>query len=82
MRRRPAPRRLLTAARLCGVAASAAVWGAGCSPLRDQGFLAGPNCDPEVIAETERALVARWEDPESAEGIAAFFEKRAPSWQA
>lgn len=41
----------------------------------------GPRIDEGVIAETIEALVRRWESPEAAEGIAAFFERRAPSWK-
>lgn len=37
--------------------------------------------DEAHIARSIEALVGRWEDPESAEGIAAFFEKRRPSWR-
>ncbi len=40
----------------------------------------GPRIDEAVIAETIEALVRRWESPEAAEGIAAFFDRRAPSW--
>ncbi|MGY6635344.1 MAG: crotonase/enoyl-CoA hydratase family protein [Alkalilacustris sp.] len=40
----------------------------------------GPPIDDAVIAASIDALVRRWESPESAEGIAAFFERRAPSW--
>jgi methylglutaconyl-CoA hydratase len=40
----------------------------------------GPRIDDAVVAETIEALVARWESPEAAEGIAAFFERRAPTW--
>lgn len=40
----------------------------------------GPPIDAAVIAETVEALVRRWESEESAEGIAAFFEKRPASW--
>ncbi len=36
--------------------------------------------DPVLIDTTVDLLVKRWESPESAEGIAAFFEKRKPSW--
>ena len=32
------------------------------------------------VAASIDALVSRWEDAESAEGIAAFFEKRPPEW--
>lgn len=39
-----------------------------------------PAADAAAMAETVAALVRRWEDPESAEGIAAFFEGRAPAW--
>ncbi|MCU9847131.1 crotonase/enoyl-CoA hydratase family protein [Defluviimonas sp. WL0024] len=41
----------------------------------------GPRIDEAVIAETIEALVRRWESAEAAEGIAAFFDKRAPSWK-
>ena len=40
----------------------------------------GPQIDEAVIARTVEALVARWESPEAAEGIAAFFDKRPPGW--
>ncbi|MEL6647331.1 MAG: hypothetical protein AAFQ05_06430, partial [Pseudomonadota bacterium] len=36
--------------------------------------------DETVIAATIKALVAAWEDPEAAEGIGAFFDKRPPGW--
>jgi methylglutaconyl-CoA hydratase len=36
--------------------------------------------DDAQIALTIEALVGRWEDEESAEGIAAFFEKRRARW--
>lgn len=39
-----------------------------------------PPLDDAVMEKTVRALVRRWESPESAEGLAAFFEKRAPGW--
>lgn len=41
----------------------------------------GPRIDESVIAETIGALVRRWESAEAAEGIAAFFERRAPAWK-
>jgi len=41
----------------------------------------GPKIDDAVVAETIGALVRRWESPEAAEGIAAFFEKRAAVWK-
>ncbi|MFC2967218.1 crotonase/enoyl-CoA hydratase family protein [Acidimangrovimonas pyrenivorans] len=40
----------------------------------------GPRIDESVIAETISALVTRWESAEAEEGIAAFFERRKPSW--
>lgn len=40
----------------------------------------GPPIDEAVIAETIAALVERWESPEAAEGINAFFGKRKPNW--
>ncbi len=39
-----------------------------------------PVVDEALVAETVGLLVKRWESPESAEGIAAFFEKRKPGW--
>lgn len=32
------------------------------------------------ISDSVEALIAQWESDEAAEGIAAFFEKRAPRW--
>ncbi len=40
----------------------------------------GPTIDESVIAETISALVDRWESPEAAEGINAFFDKTKPIW--
>ncbi|MEM6303626.1 MAG: crotonase/enoyl-CoA hydratase family protein [Pseudomonadota bacterium] len=40
----------------------------------------GPAIDDTVVALTVRALADRWETEEAREGIAAFFEKRAPDW--
>lgn len=40
----------------------------------------GPVIDAAVIDETIAALVTRWESPEAAEGIAAFFDKRKAAW--
>jgi methylglutaconyl-CoA hydratase len=37
--------------------------------------------DEAQVARSIEALVGRWEDSESAEGIAAFFEKRKPGWR-
>ncbi|QBX99510.1 crotonase/enoyl-CoA hydratase family protein [Rhodophyticola sp. CCM32] len=42
----------------------------------------GGGVDEAAIAMSVDALVARWENPESTEGIAAFFDKRKPGWQA
>ncbi|MGR3571226.1 crotonase/enoyl-CoA hydratase family protein [Brevirhabdus sp.] len=42
----------------------------------------GPRIDREVIEMSVAALVAQWEGDEAAEGIAAFFDKRAPRWAA
>lgn len=39
----------------------------------------GDVSDAEIEASIA-ALIARWEDPEAAEGIAAFFDKRPPAW--
>lgn len=39
-----------------------------------------PGADEALIGRTIELLVARWEDPESAEGIAAFFERRKAAW--
>ncbi len=40
----------------------------------------GPQIDDAVIGATVAALVKRWESPEAAEGVAAFFERRRPTW--
>ncbi len=40
----------------------------------------GPRIDAATIDHTIRALVARWETAEAAEGIAAFFDKRKAPW--
>lgn len=40
----------------------------------------GPAITPEIIEATIERLVASWEGEEAPEGIAAFFEKRRPSW--
>ena len=40
----------------------------------------GLSIDRELMKMTADRLVARWEHPEAAEGIAAFFEKRKPVW--
>lgn len=40
----------------------------------------GPRIDEAVIAETIAALVRRWDSPEAAEGVEAFFDKRKPDW--
>ena len=42
----------------------------------------GPVIDAQTIEMTVTALIAQWESPEAEEGIAAFFQKSAPSWQA
>ena len=40
-----------------------------------------PPIDRSTIDATIDMLIARWEDPEAAEGIAAFLGKRKPDWQ-
>ncbi|WP_371157762.1 crotonase/enoyl-CoA hydratase family protein [Jannaschia sp. 2305UL9-9] len=40
----------------------------------------GPTIDAAVISETIDALAARWDGPEAAEGVGAFFDKRKPDW--
>ena len=40
----------------------------------------GPRIDDAVIADSIDRLVAVWEGPEAAEGIAAFFDRRKPDW--
>lgn len=42
----------------------------------------GPPITDEIIDETIRALVTRWESAEAQEGVAAFFERRRPDWSA
>lgn len=39
----------------------------------------GPRIDAAVVEATVADLVARWESPEAAEGIDAFFSRRKPS---
>lgn len=41
----------------------------------------GPRIDAEVIDATIAALAECWAGEEAPEGIAAFFERRAPSWR-
>lgn len=41
----------------------------------------GPAIEMAQIEASIDALVAVWDGPEAAEGIAAFFEKRRPGWQ-
>ncbi|MEM7497741.1 MAG: crotonase/enoyl-CoA hydratase family protein [Pseudomonadota bacterium] len=41
-----------------------------------------PGPDKATVDATIEALADRWETDEAAEGIAAFFEKRRPSWRA
>ena len=40
----------------------------------------GPPIGGAEIEASIAALVTRWESPEAAEGIAAFFDKRKPGW--
>lgn len=40
----------------------------------------GSSVSDAQIDETISALIARWESDEAQEGIAAFFERRAPGW--
>ncbi len=40
----------------------------------------GLSIDSELMKLTVDRLVARWDHPEAAEGIAAFFERRKPVW--
>ncbi|WP_445809998.1 crotonase/enoyl-CoA hydratase family protein [Yoonia sp.] len=40
----------------------------------------GPVIDAAVIARSVDALIACWDGAEAAEGMAAFFDKRAPDW--
>lgn len=40
----------------------------------------GPPLDDRVIEASIAALVARWQSPEAAEGIGAFFARRPPAW--
>lgn len=42
----------------------------------------GPRIDEAVIEDSIDRLVAAWEGGEASEGIAAFFDKRKPRWQA
>ncbi|MEM6889932.1 MAG: crotonase/enoyl-CoA hydratase family protein [Pseudomonadota bacterium] len=40
----------------------------------------GPSIGQAEINLSIEALVAQWDHPEAAKGIAAFFDKRSPSW--
>ena len=40
----------------------------------------GPRIDEATIAHSIDALADAWESPEAHEGIAAFFDRRKPSW--
>ena len=40
----------------------------------------GPRIDADVIDDTIRRLADTWENPESLEGVSAFFEKRKAAW--
>ncbi|MEM9784015.1 MAG: crotonase/enoyl-CoA hydratase family protein [Pseudomonadota bacterium] len=40
-----------------------------------------PGPDPDTVAMTIEALADRWETAEAAEGIDAFFARRAPGWR-
>lgn len=40
----------------------------------------GPAIDAATVERTIEALADIWEQPEAHEGVAAFFEKRKPSW--
>ncbi|KMW56512.1 Methylglutaconyl-CoA hydratase [Candidatus Rhodobacter oscarellae] len=40
----------------------------------------GPPIDDAVIDMSVAALISQWEGDEAPEGVAAFFEKRRPSW--
>jgi methylglutaconyl-CoA hydratase len=42
----------------------------------------GPRIDDAIIDDTITRLADTWEQPEAAEGIAAFLEKRKPGWSA
>jgi methylglutaconyl-CoA hydratase len=42
--------------------------------------LLGGRIDEAAVAATIEALVRRWESPEAAEGISAFFGRRRPAW--
>ncbi|ESY89491.1 crotonase/enoyl-CoA hydratase family protein [Mesorhizobium sp. LNHC229A00] len=42
----------------------------------------GPAIDHAVIGETVAMLADAWESTDAAEGIAAFFDRRKPRWQA
>jgi len=41
----------------------------------------GPRIDEATIAHTVAELAACWDGDEAPEGIAAFFDKRSPSWK-
>lgn len=41
----------------------------------------GPPITDAIIDDTVAALSARWDSAEASEGVAAFFEKRNPTWR-
>ncbi len=41
----------------------------------------GPGITPGVVDDSVATLVARWETEEAREGVAAFFDKRAPAFR-
>lgn len=56
-----------------------------CAPgaVRDAKALArrlGRAVTDELVEASIEALMARWEDPEAHEGVAAFFDRRKPGW--
>jgi len=41
----------------------------------------GPAIDDAALADTAARLADAWESPEAREGVAAFFDRRAPLWR-
>ena len=41
----------------------------------------GPAIDDAALADTAARLADAWESPEAREGVAAFFDRRAPTWR-
>ena len=51
-----------------------------CADAKKLALSFGPGFENDLIERTVDSLVNRWGTPEASEGVAAFFERRKPSW--